>query len=91
MTYDQKLADLFAIMAEWGSTDSYSTRLSILSSSLLNTNANTGTVTVHDNTVNGQPVVDQLLGNSSALDWFFTGLNDYVKGTNKNDVITTIN
>jgi hypothetical protein len=26
MTYDQKLAALDAIMAEWGSTDSYSTR-----------------------------------------------------------------
>jgi hypothetical protein len=84
MTYDQKLADLLAIMAEWGSTDPYSTRLSKLAGYL-------STSTVHDNYSNGQPVADQLLGNVNYLDWFFAGSNDSVTGKNKNnDVITTI-
>ena len=81
MTYDQKLASLNAIMAEWGSTDSYTTRLSALAS-YLNSN------TVHDNSASGKPLVDQLLGNASANDWFFAGSNDVVKG--KNAVVTTI-
>jgi hypothetical protein len=85
MTYDQKLADLDAIMAEWSNTtDSYTARMSKLAG-YLNTN------TVHDYSVNGQSVENYLYGNSSALDWFFTELNDSVKGTNKNDMITMIN
>ena len=69
-------------MAEWGSADSYATRLSALAG-YLNTN------TVHDNSVNGAAVLDQLYGNSKANDWFFAGVNDYLTRTN-NDVITTI-
>jgi hypothetical protein len=84
MTYDQKLAALEAIMAEWGSTDSYATRLSDLGS-LLNTN------TVHDNIANGVDIVDQLHGNASANDWFFAGPGDTVMGKNANDKTVTIN
>jgi hypothetical protein len=83
LTYDQKLAALDAIMAEWGSAHSYSTRLNALAG-YLNTN------TVHDNYQGGVAVADQLLGNSLASDWLFAGVNDSVTGTNKNDVITTI-
>jgi hypothetical protein len=83
MTYDQKLATLEAIMAEWGSTDAYSTRLNKLAG-FLNTN------TVHDNVVNGVAVADQLFGNAAAFDWFFAGLNDTVTGKNSNDKTTQI-
>jgi hypothetical protein len=83
LSYDQKLAALEAILAEWGSTDSYSTRLSALAGYL-------NTSTVHDNLSNGKPLADQLLGNASANDWFFAGANDVVKGKNKNGVVTTI-
>jgi hypothetical protein len=83
MTYDQKLAALDAVMAEWGSADSYATRLNALAGYL-------NTDTVHDNSQNGVPVADQLLGNALANDWFFAGLNDVVKGKNNNDVVTTI-
>ncbi len=83
MTYDQKLATLEAIMAEWGSSDSYSTRLNKLAGSL-NTN------TVHDNVANGVAVADQLFGNPAANDWFFAGVNDTVTGKNSNDVTTKI-
>jgi hypothetical protein len=82
-TYDQKLAALYAIMAEWGSTDSYPTRLAALAGSL-NTN------TVHDNYQNGVAVTDQLAGNLLATDWFFAGLNDKVTGKTKQDVVTKI-
>jgi hypothetical protein len=84
MTYDQKLAALEAIMAEWGSSDSYATRLSALAG-LLSTN------TVHDNYQNGVAVADQLAGNLQASDWFFAGINDKLTGKNSNDVVTTIN
>jgi hypothetical protein len=83
MTYDQKLAALEAIMAEWGSTDSYATRVSALAGSL-------NTSTVHDNSQNGTAVEDQLEGHTQANDWFFAGLNDHVTGKNAKDVITTI-
>jgi hypothetical protein len=79
MTYDQKLGALEAIMAEWGSTDSYATRMSDLGS-LLNTN------TVHDNI----DIVDQLHGNALASDWFFAGSNDPITGKNANDKAVTI-
>ena len=84
MTYDKKLSALDAIMAEWGSADSYAMRLSKLAGFL-------NTTTVHDNIQNGVAVVDQLLGNAKANDWFFAGVNDSVTGKNTNDVITRIN
>jgi hypothetical protein len=71
MTYDQKLAAVHAIIAEWGSADSYAARLSALSG-YLNTN------TVHDNYVSGVAVVDQLYGKRNANDWFFAGVNDHL-------------
>jgi hypothetical protein len=83
MSYDQKLADLDVIMAEWGSTDPYATRLADLASYL-------STSTVHDNDQNGAAIADQLVGNSHANDWFFAGVNDSVTGKNLNDVVTTI-
>jgi hypothetical protein len=83
MTYDKQLAALDAIMAEWGSADSYAAPLSALAGSL-------NTSTVHDNYASGTAVADQLVGNALANDWFFAGLNDVVKGKNTNDVVTTI-
>jgi PKD domain len=84
-TYDQKLAVLYAIMAEWGSTDAYAKRLSLLAP-YLNTN------TVHDNhDLNGLAISDYLQGNAKANDWFFAGLNDKLKGIKNGDQITTIN
>jgi hypothetical protein len=83
MTCDQKLTALVTIMAERGSTDSDSTRLSDLGS-LLNT------TTVHDNIANGVDIADQLHGNALANDWFFAGLNDPSTGKNSNDKTVTI-
>jgi hypothetical protein len=92
MTYDQKLDALEAIMAEWGSTDSYSTRLNKLAGSLNNnTVPSLNTNTVHDNVANGVAVADTLNGNKNANDWFFAGSNDSVTGRNSNDVVTRIN
>jgi hypothetical protein len=83
MTYDKQLASLYAIMAEWGSADSYATRLSALAGQL-------NTSTVHDNYASGKPVADQLLGNALANDWFFAGVNDVVKGKSKIAGVTSI-
>jgi hypothetical protein len=84
MTYDQKLASLDAIMAEWGSGDSYATGLTALAGSV-NTN------TVRDNYQNRVAVADQLVWARKANDWFFAGSNDLVTGKSKNDVITWVN
>jgi hypothetical protein len=70
-------------MAEWGSKDSYATRVSALAGYL-------NTSTVHDSYQNATAVVDQLEGHTQANDWFFAGLNDHVTGKNHNDVITAI-
>jgi hypothetical protein len=89
MTYAQKLTALDAIMAEWGSSDSYATRVTDLNNGgglngayILNASA------VHDN---GQ--ADTLFGaptSSSALDWFFAGLSDVVKNNKPGEVTTSI-
>jgi hypothetical protein len=87
MTYDRKLAALEAVMAEWGSADSYTTRLNDLQgggglngSFLLNTS------TVHDN---GK--VDTLIGTTgSALDWFLAGLTDVPKNKKSGEAQTPI-
>jgi hypothetical protein len=41
----------------------------------------------------GGPAIelDHLYGNVNANNWFFAGVNDVIKGKNKNDVVTTIN
>jgi hypothetical protein len=78
MTYDQQLAALDAIMAEWGSTD-----LNALDGYL-------NTKTVHDNDVNSIAIADLLKGNKTANDWFLAGINDKVTGKNNHDVSTTI-
>jgi hypothetical protein len=83
MTYDRQWVALEAVMAEWGSTDSYSKRLSVLAGYL-------NTSTVHDNYSNSRPLADQLLGNAADNDWFFAGVNDVVKGKSKTATVTAI-
>src|SRR5262249_44877715 len=72
MTYDKKLAALEAIMAEWGSVDSYTTRVNDLTNGGgLNGSYLLNTSTVHEN---GQ--TDTLSGFTAAglLDWFFASV-----------------
>jgi hypothetical protein len=88
MTYDQKLAALEAVMAEWGSADSYTTRVNDLTNGGgLNGSYLLNTSTVHDN---GQ--TDTLFGFPAAapLDWFFAGASDIIKHKNSGEVTTTI-
>jgi hypothetical protein len=90
MTYDKKLAALEAIMAEWGSADSYTTRVNDLTNGGgLNGSYLLNTSTVHDN---GQ--TDTLFGFPAAapLDWFFASLANLllIKHQNPGEVTTTI-
>jgi hypothetical protein len=98
MTYDQKLAALEGIMAEWGRSDeSYWQRVANLSNSTVNNVAPNGlgqnggyflsSSTVHDN---GQ--TDTLSGITAAapLDWFFADATDIIKHNNAGEVVTTI-
>jgi hypothetical protein len=83
MTYEQKLAALDAIMAEWSSAGSYSTRVIALAVYL-------NTSTVHASDQSDVAVVDRLQGNAKANDWFFASLDDKVTGKNNIDVISII-
>jgi hypothetical protein len=78
-TYDQKLADLDSIMAEWGSGDTYVTGPGLPA-------GDPSTGTVHAHTADGQPVADSPYGNALVNDWFFAGLNDLVRGKNQKHV-----
>jgi hypothetical protein len=86
-TYDKKLAALEAIMAEWGSADSYTTRVNDLESGGgLNGAALLNASTVHDNAL-----VDMLLGTpGSGFDWFLAGPTDRVMLKKTGEVQTTI-
>jgi hypothetical protein len=90
MTYDKKLAALEAIMAEWGSTDSYMTRVNDLTNGGgLNGSYLLNASTVHDN---GQ--TDTLFGFPAAapIDWFFASAANIplFKHQNPGEAITTI-
>jgi hypothetical protein len=90
MTYDQKVAALEAIMAEWGRTDAaYLIRVQHLDGSLsggLNGSFLLNSATVKDN---GQ--ADTLFGAARpALDWFFAGPTDVLKKTRPGEIITSI-
>jgi PKD repeat protein len=87
LPYDQKLAALEAIMAEWGSADSYTTRVNDLQGGGgLNGTSLLSTSTVHDN---GK--VDTLIGTTgSASDWFLAGLTDVLRNKKSGEAQTTI-
>jgi CSLREA domain-containing protein len=86
MTYDRKLAALEAIMAEWGSSDGYTTRVNDLQGGGLNGLALLNTSTVHEN-----GLADTLIGTTgSALDWFLAGLTDVIKNKKTGEVQTSI-
>jgi hypothetical protein len=87
MTYAEKVFALEAIMAEWGSADSYTTRVNALTSGGgLNGSYLLNTTTVHEN---GQ--ADTLIGTAgSALDWFFAGLTEVLKNKKSGEVVTSI-
>jgi hypothetical protein len=74
-------------MAEWGSANSYATRVSNLTNGGgLNGSYLLNASTVHDN---GQ--TDTLLGTTgSALDWFFAAASDIVKNKKNGEVVTPI-
>jgi hypothetical protein len=87
MTYDKKLAALEAIMAEWGSADTYSTRVGDLTGGGgLNGSYLLTASTVHDN---GQ--ADTLSGTTgTGLDWFLAGASDLVKNKKTGEVQTPL-
>lgn len=80
LTFNSKVAALDAIMAQWGSANSYATRVSNLSSAL-------NTTKVHDDAA-----VDTLFGDLAPdLDWFFAKLGqDVLKNSRPGEVIIAI-
>jgi hypothetical protein len=87
MTYVQQLTELEAIMAEWGSSDSYATRVSDLS----NGGGLNGSYLLNASTVHDNGKADTLIGTKgSALDWFFAGATDIIKNQKSGEVVTLI-
>src|SRR5207245_11398397 len=75
--YDNNAAALAAILAEWGSTDSYATRIANLMGTL-------NPSTVHDN-----GMADNLYG-GAGMDWFFAGMADILFNHTSGEVITSV-
>ncbi|HLJ95402.1 MAG TPA: choice-of-anchor Q domain-containing protein [Gemmataceae bacterium] len=75
--YDANLAALQAILAEWNSTDSFSTRTRVLGSYF-------NTSTVHDN-----GVADHLEG-GGGQNWFFASIQDKLDGNKPGDLVVGI-
>ncbi|HEX3998714.1 MAG TPA: peptidylprolyl isomerase [Pirellulales bacterium] len=65
-TYDANDSALSAIMAEWGSTDSYATRIAKISNGSL-----AGGVALNTSTIVASKAVDELFA-STGYDWFWT-------------------
>ena len=70
-------AALAAILAEWGSTDSYATRIANLMGTL-------NPSTVHDN-----GMADNLYG-GPGMDWYFAGMADILFNHTSGEVITSV-
>ena len=70
-------AALAAILAEWGSTDSYATRTANLMSTL-------NPSTVHDN-----GMADNLYG-GPGMDWYFAGMADILFNHTSGEIVTSI-
>jgi hypothetical protein len=86
-THAKQLAALDAIMAEWGSADSYTTRVN----DLLNGGGGKGSSLLNTSTVHQNGRADTLFGTTgSAFDWFVAGLTDVVKNKKSGEVQTTI-
>jgi Ca2+-binding RTX toxin-like protein len=85
--FDTNAAALASILAEWGSTSAYMTRIDhimgTLSGGLNGTNFLNST-TVHDN---GK--ADTLMG-GTGMDWFFAGMMDVLKNKTPDETVTTI-
>ena len=75
-------------MAEWGSADSYATRVNDLS----NGGGQNGSYLLNASTVHDNGQVDTLSGFTATapLDWFFASAADAKKHQNPGEVVTTI-
>jgi Ca2+-binding RTX toxin-like protein len=90
LPFSQQLLALNAIMAEWGSSDPYATRVNYLQ----NGGGLNGSVVLNASTiVEDSTAIDTLVGAASpALDWFIIDAlaKDIVKNARSGEVITTL-
>jgi hypothetical protein len=88
LPFDAKVKALEAIMAEWGSTDSYTARVNKVQAGIVDMN---GLVFVNAGTVHNSLGVDSICGYSKANDWFLAGIEDLIAGFQSGEVMTLIN
>jgi hypothetical protein len=86
MTYDQKVVALEAIMAEWGSSDSYAIRIN----DVTNGGGSNGTSVLNLQTVHSTNPRNRLVGQPTAPDWFFADTLDTISSHKAGEVVMTI-
>src|SRR5207302_7584118 len=80
--HDEDDAALQAILDEWASGNSYSTRVS----NIRNGGGANGAFVFDDTTVFDDGVIDTLIG-GGGQDWFWAGANDRIKDRAKNEIV----
>jgi PKD domain len=91
LTYDKKLAAVYAVMTEWGRTDvDYATRVQHLSGTLAG--GLNGSWYLNSSTVHGDGAANALTGSAVAMDWFFVNISgqDTIKNWRTGEVITNV-
>jgi hypothetical protein len=95
LTYDRKLAAVYAIMAEWGRTDLPGTALQQYQARvahLMNSIGPNGSWSLNATTMHDDAAADTLTGSAVAFDWFVVGpgSQDTLKNWRTGEVITTV-
>jgi hypothetical protein len=95
LTYDQKLAAVYAIMAEWGRTDLTGTALQQYQARVAHLTSGgglNGTWLLNATTMHDDGAADTLTGSAVAFDWFVAGPSsqDNLKNWRTGEVITNV-
>jgi Ca2+-binding RTX toxin-like protein len=85
--YDNNAAALAAILAEWGSSDDYLTRIDRLTGSM--SGGLNGAYFLNTSTVHGNGLTDYLYG-GAGLDWYLAGLVDVLFNKTTGEVVSQI-
>ena len=88
--YDNNAAALAAILAEWTSSDDYSTRMARLTGSTGGMNIINGMYYfLNDSPLKGNNLADNLYG-GPGMDWYFAGMMDVLFNKTSGEVVTPI-
>jgi len=88
--YDNNAAALAAILAEWGSSDDYATRIARLTGSTGGQNVINGTYFfLNASAINSHSLADNLYG-GAGMDWYFAGMTAVLRNETPDEMVTQI-